>query len=79
MLNSDMIIIINNSGSLKNAYSTPKIIDFFKKRKYPYKVISDRKVLNTYIISNLKEIKGVILSGSDLKYTEKDEAGITKY
>ena len=66
-----MIVIINNSGPLKKAYSTPQIIDFFKKRNYPYKVVSDRRILNTYLITNLKEIKGVILSGSDLKYTEK--------
>ena len=34
-------------------------------------MVSDRRILNTYLITNLKEIKGVILSGSDLKYTEK--------
>ena len=66
-----MIIIINNSGPLQKAYSTPRIIDFFKRRKYPHKVISNRKILNSYVLTNFKKIKGVILSGSDLKYTEK--------
>ena len=63
-----MILVINNSGLLKNAYSTPKIINFLKKNKIKYKIISNRKTLNDV---NKDLVKGIILSGSDMKYTEK--------
>ena len=66
-----MILIINNSGILKKAYSTPKLIDFFKINKIKYKVISNRTQLNNVITKTRNQVKGIILSGSDLKYTEK--------
>ena len=37
-----MFIIINNGGNLSNAYSTPILINFFKKKKIPLMIINSR-------------------------------------
>ena len=66
-----MILVINNSGPLKKAYSTPKIIEFLKINKIKYKIISNRLDLKDIILLNKHKIYGIILSGSDLKYSEK--------
>lgn len=66
-----MIIIINNSGKLKDAYSTPKLITFMKKNNIPYFVVSEITDLNKLLVYDRSKIKGIILSGSNLKYTEK--------
>ena len=66
-----MIIIINNSGKLKDAYSTPKLITFMEQNNIPYFVVSEVKDLNKLLVYDRSKIKGIILSGSNLKYTEK--------
>lgn len=66
-----MIIIINNSGKLKDAYSTPKLILFMNKNKIPYLVVSEIAELNKLLVYDRSNIKGIILSGSNLKYTDK--------
>jgi len=66
-----MILVINNSGTLKKAYSTPKIINFLKINGIKYKIISKRLDLNNIILNLKNKIIGIILSGSDLKYSEK--------
>ena len=66
-----MLLVINNSGSLKKAYSTPKLINIIKKTKYPFQVISQRLELNRILVTQKELITGIILSGSDIKYTDK--------
>ena len=66
-----MILIINNSGNLRKAHSTPELINFFKFNNIPHKVISNSSKLNKILLLEKKKVKGIILSGSDLKYTEK--------
>lgn len=66
-----MIIIINNSGKLKDAYSTPKLISFMEKNDIEYLVVSEVDELNKLLINNMNQINGIILSGSNLKYTDK--------
>lgn len=66
-----MLLIINNSGPLKKAYSTPKLISFMKKSKYPFKVVSKRHDLNKILVTEKESVTGIILSGSDIKYTDK--------
>lgn len=65
-----MILIINNSKKLKTAYSTPKLIEFLKINGVEYDVINNIKDLK-YYVKNKALIKGAILSGSDLLYSEK--------
>ena len=64
-----MYLIINNSFKNINPKAFPKLIEYFTKKKLKFKVINTRTELIKYI-THKKNIKGLILSGSDLSYSD---------
>ena len=64
-----MYLLINNSYNDLNPKATPMLIKYFSKKKIEIKVINTKYDLVKHL-KNKKKIKGIILSGSDLSYSE---------
>lgn len=65
-----MILIIDNTKNLNKAYMTPKLIDCLQNNNIKYHVASKRLDVN-HILSENKDIKGIILSGGPLCLSEE--------
>ena len=57
-----MILIIDNTKNLKNAYMTPKLIKILEDNNLSYIIASERKEVNN-ILNNSNNISCAILSG----------------
>jgi len=68
-----MLILVDNTQNLKEAYMTPKLIAFLEKSNITYQLVNGCEPLS---ILNLENIKGVILSGGPLNLSR--EANLTK-
>ena len=66
-----MILIIDNTKNLKEAFMTPKLLACLEKKKIPFIVASSRTEVNDIVAHQKKEIKGVILSGGPLCLSEE--------
>jgi GMP synthase (glutamine-hydrolysing) len=66
-----MILIIDNTKNLKDAYMTPKLIKLLKNNNYKFIVASDRIEVNKILKQKQNEIKCAILSGGPLCLSEE--------
>ena len=66
-----MILLIDNTKNLKEAFMTPKLLACLKKKGIPFTVASTRTDVNTILGKHNKEIKGIILSGGPLCLSEE--------
>ena len=65
-----MILIIDNTKNLKNAYMTPKLIKILEDNNLSYIIASERKEVNN-ILNNSNNISCAILSGGPLCLSEE--------
>ena len=66
-----MILIIDNTKNLKEAFMTPKLIICLEKKAIPFIVASSRTEVNAIVNHQKNDIKGVILSGGPLCLSEE--------
>ena len=66
-----MILIIDNTKNLKEAYMTPKLIKILKNKNYKFIVASDRSEVNKILNEKINEIECAILSGGPLCLSEE--------
>ena len=66
-----MILVIDNTKNLKEAFMTPKLIACLEKKRVPFHVASTRAEVNRILQNRKKEVKGVILSGGPLCLSEE--------
>jgi anthranilate/para-aminobenzoate synthase component II len=66
-----MILIIDNTKNLKEAYMTPKLLKLLEDNNYEYIVASDRTEVNRILKERKNEIKCAILSGGPLCLSEE--------
>ena len=67
-----MIIIIDNTKNLDEAYMTPKLINILTDHNIYHKVLSSVRDVNNFINSSEKEnVSGIILSGGPLCLSEE--------
>ncbi len=66
-----MILIIDNTKNLKEAFMTPKLLACLGEKKIPFIVASSRTEVNAIVEHQRKDIKGVILSGGPLCLSEE--------
>ena len=66
-----MILLIDNTKNLKDAFMTPKLLACLEKTGIKFMVASTRTDVNTILDTYIKEIKGIILSGGPLCLSEE--------
>ncbi len=66
-----MILLIDNTKNLKEAFMTPKLLACLEKVGVKFMVASTRTDVNTILDTYIKDIKGIILSGGPLCLSEE--------
>jgi len=66
-----MILLIDNTKNLKDAFMTPKLLACLEKVGVKFMVASTRTDVNTILDTYIKDIKGIILSGGPLCLSEE--------
>jgi GMP synthase (glutamine-hydrolysing) len=66
-----MILLIDNTKNLKDAFMTPKLLACLEKTGIKFMVASTRTDVNTILDTYIKDIKGIILSGGPLCLSEE--------
>ncbi len=66
-----MILLIDNTKNLKEAFMTPKLLGCLEKTGVKFMVASTRTDVNIILDTYIKDIKGIILSGGPLCLSEE--------
>jgi len=66
-----MILLIDNTKNLKEAFMTPKLLGCLEKTGVKFMVASTRTDVNIILDTYIKNIKGIILSGGPLCLSEE--------
>lgn len=66
-----MILLIDNTKNLKDAFMTPKLLSCLEKAGEYFIIASTRTEVNTMLQQHRQEIEGIILSGGPLCLSEE--------
>ena len=66
-----MILLIDNTKNLKEAFMTPKLLSCLEKSGENFIIASTRTEVNTMLQQHRQEIEGIILSGGPLCLSEE--------
>ena len=66
-----MILLIDNTKNLKEAFMTPKLLGCLEKTRVKFMVASTRTDVNIILDTYIKDITGIILSGGPLCLSEE--------
>jgi len=59
-----------NDNQTRTTYVTDKLIDYLEKNKIPFKNVASSKQMKK-ILKNKEKVDGIILGGSNLKYSNR--------